>query len=145
MIWFLFAKSNISKDWTTNALLFIEYDIKFIYEYKIVWCNDFIDDDFLKDIKPNDVVFWEPMLASNNMHMLKEMKKPVVLLEKPTVLIQEKSVNNHITENEAINNNFWIYYMNPDNNDITNRDWKLITNEDNWLLDKKKLNKIVEI
>lgn len=143
MIYFILSKKNINKDFNKEIIKFVE-KIKENFKYKIIWSNGFIKESLLSCINnEKDVVFWVPDLAYTNMNLLSEFKYSIVILEKPTILIQKKSRSNLINENDAINKNFLIYYLKPDENDDTNKEWRLIVSDDVWLCDNEKLNTIL--
>ena len=122
-----FIRSSIDSKIRINII----YSHKHLYEYD------------LKDIDVNnDIILWHPIVAHNNLTLLTSFKNSIVLLQKKTVLIQRISENNPINENMAINHNFQIMYLEPDNDDITNEDYTILGDEDDYLTNPDKINSI---
>ena len=74
--------------------------------------------------------------------IVKNFALSIVILEKPTLYTQKISEFNPINENLAINNGFYIIYI-QDKSDITNDDWKLVVREDMYLMTLEKLNDVI--
>jgi len=111
-------------------------------EYKIIIVKKHIFKSQIDHIdRKLDIVIWHPIVASSNLEMVKYFYKSVVILERPTLLIQKISDLNPINEQVAINSGFYILYLYPKKNDITNEDWKIVVPEDLYLLDNVKLLK----
>ena len=83
--------------------------------------------------KNNDYIIWHPIVAYNNLELLKTFKNSIVILKNKTVLIQKVSENNPVNENMAINNNFKLLYMN-NNDDITNQDYRILGYANDYLI-----------
>lgn len=109
------------------------------YNVNIIFCDTHIIEEKIKHIKKTDILFWQPLLAHNNIELMKEYANSIVVLEKPTVYIQKISKLNPINESLAVNNGFYITYLSPDVIDITNNDWKLVVKDDMFLLDIRRL------
>lgn len=115
---------------------FIKDEIKSNYEYKILKPKSKINDlDFSSE---NDIFIFEPMIANKNLDILRKYPNSIVVLEKPTILIQKISKFNPINENIAINNNFKLLYL-SDEVDPTNNEFKIILNENEFIITKKQL------
>jgi hypothetical protein len=143
MIYFLLSKEKSLIQ--TEIIHFIKEKIKLNYNYHIIFVETHINDNEIKFIiKDKDIVFWEPSVAHNNLEILKRIQNSIVILEKPTILVQKISKFNYINENMAINHGFFLYYLNPDENDITNSEWKLVIKSDLYLIDSIKLKNIIE-
>lgn len=152
MIYILLYKkpeNEFISDLQKRIILFLnEFLVKNIdkSEYKIILCNKHIIENDLKiiDIK-NDYVLWHPNLASDNLSLVKRFINSIVILKHKTVLIQKISKRNSINENMAINNNFKLMYIENDYNDVTNLNYKLVTqpqiiNINNLINDYGKIN-----
>lgn len=89
----------------------------------------------LNEINKNtDYIIWHPLVAHNNLTLLKTYKNSIVLLQKKTVLLQKISENNPINENMAINNNFKLMYIDENNDDITNQDYRILGYKGDYLI-----------
>lgn len=124
-----FIKSNIKNN---NLLYSIIYHNKHIIE------SDLKNIDFIKDI-----ILWHPNVASDNLDLVRSFSNSIVILEKPTLYIQKISKFNPINEMSAINNGFYIIYINPNANDITNDEWKLVVQEDMYLMNTNTLLELI--
>jgi hypothetical protein len=109
-------------------------------KYKFIFCPLHIIEKNLSEINNEDYVLWHPNVAANNLWLVKKFLLSVVILQHKTLLIQKSSKRNPINENIAINNGFKLLYMEPDYNDITNDDWKLVIPEEDYLI---KIEKII--
>lgn len=143
MIYFIISKEkNLIQE---NIISFIKSNIKPLYNYRIIFSSTHINDSDIKFVvKEKDIIFWEPIVAYNNLEILKSIQNSIVILERPTILIQKISRFNYINENMAINHGFFIFYLKPDENDITNSEWKLAVKSDLYLIDNTKLKLIIE-
>ena len=144
MIYFFLSKS----DSVIRGLIidFIKNNIKSKnYEYKIIFCNQHIIESEISFIDiERDIVLWEPIVAYNNLEIVKNYLNSIVILERPSVYIQKISKFNPINENMAINHGFYLFYLNPDEKDITNDEWKLVVKEEMYLLTFDKLFELFE-
>lgn len=105
--------------------------------YRLLFVNQHINDTDLEKITDNDYILWHPKIAGNNLNQVIEYQKSIVLLEHKTILIQKISDKNPINENLAINYGFFVMYIN-DNIDITNNEWKIVVNQNLYLLTLEK-------
>ena len=112
---------------------------------KIIFTPKHIIENVLDEIdKFNDWVVWHPLTAFNNLTLLKTFRNSIVILPRKTVLIQKISINNPINENMAINNNFKLLYIDETNDDITNQDYVILGQEQDFLIKIDNLkNKII--
>ena len=109
------------------------------FEYSIkIFKTDHIVESEIENINNTDIVLWHPKLAHNNLELVKSFANSIVILEKPSLYIQKISEFNYINENIAINNGFYLIYI-DDKSDITNDDWKLVVQEDMYLMTAEKL------
>jgi hypothetical protein len=92
-----------------------------------------VENDF-NDILVNDILIWDYILAGKNLQYFNRFKNNIVLLDNPTVLIRKLSDQNPINENLAINHNFMITYLNPEIQDESNIEWKLVVDEKNYII-----------
>jgi hypothetical protein len=124
-----------------NIIEFVRLNIKFKnFNYKIQYFNQHIFENELTDIADDkDIILWEPIVAHNNLELVKQFQNSIVILEKPSLYIQKISKFNPINENTAINHGFYLTYINPDDKDITNDEWKLVVKEDMYLMTLEKL------
>lgn len=97
-------------------------------KYSIIYCNKHIIESTLSHIdKKNDIVLWHPNLGGDNLSILKQYINSIVVLRHKTLLLQKISYRNMINENMAVNHDFKLMYIENDYNDITNSDWKLVS------------------
>lgn len=124
-----------------NIIEFIKKNIKFNnIQYHLIWNPQHIFESNILEINQDkDIVFWNPYVAYSNLDLVKQFQNSIVVLERPTLLIQKISESNPINENLAINNGFFLIYINPERNDITNDEWKLVVQEDQYLMNIKNL------
>ncbi len=103
-------------------------------KYKIIYCDQHIIEKNLSAITDNDYVLFHPIVAANNLWLVKKYLNSVVILQNKTVLIQKISKRNSINENMAINNGFKLMYIEPNYDDITNDDWKLVIQPEDYVV-----------
>lgn len=109
--------------------------LKYNIKIKIYYNSKHIIENNLKDIdRNNDYVIWHPIVAHNNLTLLKTFKNSIVILHKKTVFLQKISENNPINENMAINHNFKLLYIDNKNDDITNQDYRILGYENDFLI-----------
>lgn len=109
-------------------------------EYKIISIKRHIFHAQIQHIdRELDIVIWHPIVAANNLEIVKYFFRSIVILERPTIFVQKVSEFNPINEQIAINSGFYILYLYPGKEDLTNEDWKIIVSKDLYLLDTKKL------
>lgn len=109
--------------------------LKYNIKIKIYYNPKHIIENNLKDIdRNNDYVIWHPIVAHNNLTLLKTFKNSIVILHKKTVFLQKISENNPINENMAINHNFKLLYIDNKNDDITNQDYRILGYENDFLI-----------
>jgi hypothetical protein len=138
---FLFLKLDKKSSEQKEIINFFKNKIKSNnIEYKILFMKELIIPDFIVEEidKQNDIIFWEPKLAHYNIELMKTFSNSIVILKKPTIYLQKISEFNYINENMAINNGFFIMYINPEMIDITNSEWKLAIRDDIFLLTIEK-------
>lgn len=93
----------------------------------------------IERIDKTDYIIWHPLVAHNNLTLLKTFKNSIVMLEKKTVLLQKISVNNPVNENMAINHNFKLIYIDEQNDDITNIDYRILGYSGDFLISREQL------
>ena len=130
---------SVSKN---NIIKFVKQHIKPNFNYKLHFFQNHIRDFSFVDTK-KDIILWQPNIANFNLEYVKQCYYSIVILDKPTIYVQKISQYNYINENMAINGGFYILYLNPSNNDITNDEWKLAVKEDMFLVDLEKLNTLI--
>lgn len=97
-------------------------------KYSIIFCPTHIIESTLKHIdKFNDTVIWHPNVAANNLTLVRQYTNSIIVLRHKTLLLQKISKRNPINENLAVNNDIKLMYIESEYNDITNLDWKLVT------------------
>ena len=138
----------LSKDDSLNRKNIIEFTkqkIKFNnFNYHMVYVEQHIFENKLNFINhTKDIVLWEPKVAYNNLEILKQFQNSIVILDKPTLYVQKISEFNYINENTAINNGFYLVYINPNNKDITNDEWKLVVKEEMYLMNHEQLINLI--
>jgi len=143
MIYVMLSKSN--SELQRNIILFIKNLIKNNnFEYNLIFNNKHIFESDLKHIDSlKDIVLWHPNIASDNLDLVKNFSNSIVILDKPSLYIQKISEFNPVNENLAINNGFFIIYINPSTTDITNDEWKLVVQEDMYLMTSKSLIELI--
>lgn len=130
----------------SQIIEFVKQTIKFNnFQYKCIYCNQHITDKDISHIDiMNDIVLWNPSVSHNNLEITKSFNNSIVILDKPTLYVQKISKQNPINENMAINNGFFILYVNPEFNDITNEEWKLVVQKDMFLMTKERLIALIK-
>ena len=129
-----------------NIINFIRDNIKYNnFDYKLIFIDGtHIIENQLNCISTNkDIVLWNPFVAGSNLELVKSFVNSIVVLEKPSVYIQKLSESNPINENLAINNSFYIIYINPENEDISNEEWKLVVPKELYLLTLEQLKNLI--
>jgi len=123
-----------------KIISFVKENIKHNnFEYKLIFCGTtHIIEEEIVHINSEDIVLWHPLVAHNNLEIVKSFISSIVILEKPSLYLQKISEFNPINENLAINNGFYLIYL-EDKSDITNDDWKLVVQEDVYLMTVEKL------
>jgi hypothetical protein len=139
-------KSTTIVDEKTQRLIqFIRDNIKYNnFNYTLKFKTYLIDSD-IEDIDSDSVVFFDPIVASKNLTMLKNFKYSIVILDKPSLLQQKLSDLNPINENLAINNGFLLTYIDSNNNDISNDEWKLVIESNSYLLSIEDILQIIAL
>lgn len=112
--------------------------------YEIILCNEFKNDDEFTKIKIDDYILWEPITAFWNIDYVNSHVNSIVILKNPTILIQKISNKNPINESLAIVNGFRILYMDPEDMDVTNEEWRLVLNAVNYSITIEKLRKLIK-
>ncbi len=142
MIYILLSKSEVLLQ--KKIIEYIRINIKNNnFLYKIIFNNQHIIESDLENIdNEKDIVLWHPLVAYHNLEIIKNFSNSIVILDKATLYVQKISELNPISENLAINNGFYIIYINPDDKDITNDEYKLVVNEDMYLMN---INNLLEM
>jgi len=143
MIYVLLSKKK--SELQNNIISFVKQIIKNNnFTYSIILNNKHIIESDLKHIDLiNDIILWHPNIASDNLEIVKSFSNSIIILDKPSLYIQKISEFNPINENLAINNGFFIIYINPCTTDITNDEWKLVVQEDMYLMTSEKLIELI--
>lgn len=114
------------------------------FNYKLIFNPSHIIESTLSDIQPmKDIVLWHPLVAYDNLEIVKLYANSIVILDKPSLYLQKISRFNPINENMAINNGFRIIYINPKTGDITNDDWKIVVREEMYLMTIPLLTQLI--
>jgi hypothetical protein len=115
------------------------------FPYFLHFVSTHIDDKtfFERVDKDNDIFIWDPFVVYSNLELVKECQNSIVILEKPSIYLQKISKNNPFNEVSAINNSLYIIYINPDDVDITNDEWKLVVKDDMFLVTPEILEKLI--
>jgi hypothetical protein len=98
---------------------------------KIVVNPTHIIESKLPKFVDSDILLWHPKVAGENLELVREWSSFVILLNR-TIYIQKISPRNPINENLAVNNNFRLLFIDEEFSDITNQDWKLAVQEDDY-------------
>jgi hypothetical protein len=109
------------------------------FQIKFIFCPEHIIEKKLPIFESTDYILWHPKVAGNNLDIMKQHKHSIVVLKNKTLLIQKVSKNNPITENQAINHEFKIMYIDPNEDDITNEEWQLVISEEHYTITIEKL------
>jgi len=131
-----------------EIIKFVKQNIKFNnFNYQLIFCDTMhiIESTINMIDSVNDIVLWQATIGYNNLELVKSFGNSIIILEKPSLYIQKISKQNPVNENLAINNGFYIIYINPDTTDITNDDWKLVVQEDMYLMTIEKLNILINL
>ena len=127
MILFLLDKTEKLSSFDNKVIKWIKRNIRSEnIDYRLLFVNLFLkQSDVSKLDLGNDkiqFIFWSSKLTKYNLSIVKEFPNSVVLLTKESVF----SVNNYqyFTENDAINHNLNIMYLEEEEQDY-NKDWKL--------------------
>jgi len=129
---------NKNSEYQKNIVNFFKSKIKnnpknLNIQYKIIYNNKHIFESNISEINENDIILWSAFVAYHNLEIVKMFQNSIVILEKPTVLIQKISELNPVNESMAVNHVFYLMYI-SDKQDITNNDWKMIVQEENYLI-----------
>lgn len=94
-------------------------------DYKLIFLKPYITELELNllDLSNNKIqyIFWSGNLTNKNLSIVKQFQNSIVMLSKQTIF----SVNNNgFTENDAINHNLKIMYLDEEEQEY-NKDWKL--------------------
>lgn len=125
---------------------FVKENIKYKnFDYTIIWCNkQHIIESQLEIINSEkDIVLWNPFVAGNNLELVKSFNNSIVILEKTSLYMQKLSSENPINENLAINHGFYIIYIYPEKREISNDDWKLVVQNEMFLLTLEQLQELI--
>ncbi len=142
MIHIILSKSN--NQLQNNIIQFIKTHIKGNnINYRIIFSEQHIRDKKIESIDKKDIILWHPLIAGSNLHLVKQYYNSIVILEKPTIYLQKISPNNPVNENMAINTGFYILYINPNDNDITNDEWKYVVSEELYIIKLETLLALV--
>jgi hypothetical protein len=143
-VWIMVAK--LRKNYFQK--LFFEYIQEnlsnFCIEYEVIYFNEFRNYYEFECIEPFDYIIWEPIVASWNLDFINIHTNSIIILKNPTLLIQKISRKNPINESTAINNGFRILYMDPKDIDITNEEWKLLIDDEKFVISIDKLRRIIK-
>lgn len=129
---------NKNSEYQKNLVNFFKLKIKnnsknLSIQYKIIYNNKHIFESNISEINENDIILWSSFVAYHNLEIVKMFQNSIVILEKPTVLIQKISELNPVNESMAVNHGFYLMYI-SNKQDITNNDWKMIVQEENYLI-----------
>lgn len=132
------------KSLQNEIIQFIADKIKPLYKYRIIFYENTHINDFDFNAGSSDIYLWSPDVVYNNLDLVKQYKNSIVILSKPTILIQKLSKLNPVNENMAFNNGFFVYYINKERNDITNHQWKLLIEKREYLLNDDDLKNFID-
>lgn len=124
-----------------NLITKITKDINVKYNVVI---GDKYGFDYLTEYKDSNLYLWESSLIESNLSLVTEIPGiHVVVLDSPTILIRKSTNNIIINENLAANNGFYIYYINPSKIDDINKEYRLIIDDNVWLMTDERLKKLL--
>lgn len=136
---YVLLTNHINNDLQVKIIKFLKLHFENKIPYKLIFNPLHIIEKTLDHITNDDYLLFHPLVASNNLLIVKKYHNSIVILQNKTVLIQKLSKRNSINENMAINNGFKLMYIEPEYDDITNDDWKLVIGENDYLLSINKL------
>jgi hypothetical protein len=113
------------------------------YNIRIIVSPRHIVESKLPKFTEADLLLWHPRVAGENLELVREHNSLVVLASR-TIYVQKVSGRNPINENLAVNNNFRLLYIDENFSDITNADWKLAVQEDDYRVTHKQLISNIE-
>lgn len=144
MIYVLLSKGITHKISNHIVIEYVNENIKFNnFNYRLVFCDSHIVESKIDYITSEDILLWEPMLAHNNLDLLKSFPNSIVVLEKPTVYLQKVSKFNPINENLAVNHGFYLVYLKPEESDVTNEEWKMVVKDEMFLMTHERLVQLI--
>ena len=129
MIYYM-ATANRSDELQPKIITFLK-KLLIGYNLKIIINPTHIIENKLPKFTEHDLLLWHPIIGAENIEILKNNNSLVILLNK-TIYLQRISKRNPINENLAVNNNFRILYIDELFSDITNADYKLAVQEDDY-------------
>lgn len=147
MIYILLTTSKIEfqKEIQNKIIQYLKQYFNEKIKYSIIYCPLHIIEKNIKHITNNDYILFHPYVASNNLSIVKQFFNSIVILRHKTILIQKISKRNQINENLAINNGFKLLYIEPNYDDITNDNYKLIVHPEDYLISIQSIiNKNIE-
>lgn len=112
------------------------------FEYSIKLCNSYLFDSEIKHIQHSDFIFWHPIIAGNNVEVVRSYPKSIVILEHQTILNEKISKVNPINEVTAVNNSFYIMYLDEDSK--PSKEWKLSVKTESYLMEQSKILRILK-
>ena len=112
--------------------------------YHLKFFDKHINDDEISEIKESDFLLWHSKVAGDNLAIVTDFKNSIVLLEQKTVLVRKISERNPINENLAINHGFFILYINEYDSEVTNKEWKIVVQDNLYLLTFDKFIKLLK-
>lgn len=129
---------NKNTEYQKNIVNFFKSKIKNNHlniqiEYKVIYNKKHIFESDITEINQDDIILWSPFVVFHNLEIVKNFLNSIVILEKPTVLIQKISELNPVNESMAVNHGFYLMYI-SDKQDITNTEYKMIVQEENYLM-----------
>lgn len=124
---------------------FVKHIIKFNnFNYRIIYNKKhIIDSDIIFIDTSKDILLWEPIVANNNLELVKTFQNSIVILQRPSIFVQKISKFNPFNENMAINHGLYLIYINPNESDITNDEWKHVVKEEMYLMTHERLINLI--
>lgn len=145
MIYIILSEKNSIE--RSEIIGFIKQHIKYgNFNYRIIYTKlHIVESDIYFIDREKDIVLWQPIVVFNNLEFVKNFLNSIVILKRQSVLLQKISKYNPVNENMAINHGFYVVYINPDEIDITNDEWKLVVKDEMYLLDNIKLMELISL
>ena len=131
--------TELEKEIQNKIIKYLKDNIYGKLKYKFIFNPKHIVEKNIYLITQNDFVLWHPNIAANNLSLVKKYNNSVVILLTKTILLQKISKRNPINENIAINHGFKLLYIEPNYDDVTNDEYKLVISENDYVISIEKI------
>lgn len=125
MILFFLEKTDKLTSFDNKLIKFIKRYVRAEnIDYRLIFVNPYWTEadvqKFIEPFKNVQYIFWSGNLTKNNLSIVKRFQQSIVVLSRQTIL----SINNGFNENDAINHNLQIMYLDEEEQEY-NKDWKM--------------------